>query len=378
MRHGSTEASIGTNVQSPIHCSKGILSGTVFSTQMCSLPDDTDDDDDSMLIIVHFQSLYCGLCLIRGLTSGRHTLAATWRHRGWCWRWWCRLYLDTESNSLSSSRSLRQPSIWYFLPSPQSSAGRREREERGNCRPGLQDTRRLMGLSPPPPNLGWLGTLVSSLRSSVSASACSFCLFASHSVWIITLSQCSGCSEKISYDDIELSQILINLLRIVCLISHYLVTSVGWTPARLTVTEGPDCPPWAGPRTRWSPCCSETGARCSPPSGWGQAGSGPPSSASSASSSGFETRFSPEKPQGLAKISWTNFMLTCFSVTVSGVFLEISTWVSFSWSAAAISIRLARVRYLLKWNSFSSSVNCLVEKFVRPVLLMPPPPPWPP
>ena len=96
MRHGSTEASIGTNVQSPIHCSKGILSGTVFSTQMCSLPDDTDDDDDSMLIIVHFQSLYCGLCLICGLTSGRHTLAATWRHRGWCWRWWCRLYLDTK------------------------------------------------------------------------------------------------------------------------------------------------------------------------------------------------------------------------------------------------------------------------------------------
>ena len=82
--------------------------------------------------------------------------------------------------------------------------------------------------------------------------------------------------------------------------------------------------------------------------------------------------------RGLAKVSWTNFMLTCFSVTVSGVFLEISTWVSFSWSAAAISIRLARVRYLLKWNSFSSSVNCLVEKFVRPVLLMPPPPPWPP
>ena len=62
----------------------------------------------------------------------------------------CGIYLETESNSLSSSRSLRQPSIWYFLPSPQSSAGRREREERGNCRPGLQDTLRLMGLSPPP------------------------------------------------------------------------------------------------------------------------------------------------------------------------------------------------------------------------------------
>ena len=49
------------------------------------------------------------------------------------------------------------------------------------------------------------------------------------------------------------------------------------------------------------------------------------------------------------------------------------TWVSFSCSAAAISILLARVRYLLKWNSFSSSVSCLVEKFVLPVLLIPPP-----
>ena len=32
-------------------------------------------------------------------------------------------------------------------------------------------------------------------------------------------------------------------------------------------------------------------------------------------------------------------------------------------------MRLARVRYLLKWNSFSSSVSCLLVKFVRPVLL---------
>ena len=54
----------------------------------------------------------------------------------------------------------------------------------------------------------------------------------------------------------------------------------------------------------------------------------------------------------------------------------IVTCVSFSWSAAAISILLALVRYLLKWNSFSSSVNCFVEKFVLPVLLIPPP--WPP
>ena len=49
------------------------------------------------------------------------------------------------------------------------------------------------------------------------------------------------------------------------------------------------------------------------------------------------------------------------------------TWVSLSWRAAAISILLALVRYLLKWNSFSSSVSCFVEKLVRPVLLIPPP-----
>lgn len=52
---------------------------------------------------------------------------------------------------------------------------------------------------------------------------------------------------------------------------------------------------------------------------------------------------------------------------------QIFTCVSFSCSADAISIRLARVRYLLKWNSFSNSVSCLVVKLVRPV-----PPPNPP
>lgn len=57
---------------------------------------------------------------------------------------------------------------------------------------------------------------------------------------------------------------------------------------------------------------------------------------------------------------------------------QILTCVSLSCSAAAISIRLARVRYLLKWNSFSNSVNCLVVKLVRPVLLAPRPPPPPP
>ena len=61
---------------------------------------------------------------------------------------------------------------------------------------------------------------------------------------------------------------------------------------------------------------------------------------------------------------------------------QILTCVSFNCKAAAISIRRALVRYLLKWNSFSSSVNCLVVKLVRPVLLAPPlpgltPPPLP-
>ena len=57
---------------------------------------------------------------------------------------------------------------------------------------------------------------------------------------------------------------------------------------------------------------------------------------------------------------------------------QILTWVSLSWRAPAISILLARVRYLLKWNSFSNSVNCLVVKLVLPVLLMPPGLGWPP
>ena len=55
------------------------------------------------------------------------------------------------------------------------------------------------------------------------------------------------------------------------------------------------------------------------------------------------------------------------------VAFQLLTWVSLSCSAAAISILLARVRYLLKWNSFSSSVSCFVEKLVLPVLLIPPP-----
>lgn len=49
---------------------------------------------------------------------------------------------------------------------------------------------------------------------------------------------------------------------------------------------------------------------------------------------------------------------------------QIFTWVSLSCSADAISIRRARVRYRLKWNSFSSSVSCLLVKLVRPVLFI--------
>lgn len=40
------------------------------------------------------------------------------------------------------------------------------------------------------------------------------------------------------------------------------------------------------------------------------------------------------------------------------------TCVSLSCRALATSTRLARVRYLLKWNSFSNSVSCLVLKLV--------------
>lgn len=44
------------------------------------------------------------------------------------------------------------------------------------------------------------------------------------------------------------------------------------------------------------------------------------------------------------------------------------TCVSFNCKALAISILRALVKYLLKWNSFSNSVNCLLVKFVLPVL----------
>ena len=50
---------------------------------------------------------------------------------------------------------------------------------------------------------------------------------------------------------------------------------------------------------------------------------------------------------------------------------QIFTCVSFRSRLAATSTRRARVRYLLKWNSFSSSVSCLVVKLVRITLCWP-------
>lgn len=47
---------------------------------------------------------------------------------------------------------------------------------------------------------------------------------------------------------------------------------------------------------------------------------------------------------------------------------HIFTWVSFNCSADAISILRALVKYLLKWNSFSNSVSCLLVKLVLPLL----------
>lgn len=75
----------------------------------------------------------------------------------------------------------------------------------------------------------------------------------------------------------------------------------------------------------------------------------------SASFGGSGTKFWPTKESEMFIVAsiYTKRRLTC---------------VSFNCRALAISIRLARVRYLLKWNSFSNSVSCLLVKFVRPVL----------
>lgn len=80
--------------------------------------------------------------------------------------------------------------------------------------------------------------------------------------------------------------------------------------------------------------------------------------------------FGVETVGGSGAISPSFILFFCF---IRRFWNQILTCVSLSCNAEAISMRLARVRYLLKWNSFSSSVSCLVVKLVRPV-----PPPKPP
>ena len=71
----------------------------------------------------------------------------------------------------------------------------------------------------------------------------------------------------------------------------------------------------------------------------------------------------PVKREGSCGIRPSFMRFFCF---IRRFWNQIFTCVSLSWSAPAISILLALVRYLLKWNSFSSSVNCRVENVVRP------------
>ncbi len=59
------------------------------------------------------------------------------------------------------------------------------------------------------------------------------------------------------------------------------------------------------------------------------------------------------------------FSLSRFFSFILRFWNQIFTCVSFSFNWLAISKRRARVRYLFVWNSFSSSVNCFVLKFVR-------------
>lgn len=73
----------------------------------------------------------------------------------------------------------------------------------------------------------------------------------------------------------------------------------------------------------------------------------------------------PEFKIGSGGISPSFILFFCF---IRLFWNHIFTCVSFSCKAEAISMRLALVRYLLKWNSFSSSVSCLFVKLVLPVL----------
>ena len=183
---------------SPFHCSCSQPRNTychrnLHANVFSSADMDDTDDDDFMLIIVHFKSLYCrSSCRWSGLLGSISQRPSPWRQIGGTGTGVALVELisdvsrDWESNSLSSPRSLRQPSIWYFLPS--TSAG-------GNCRPELQDTG------------DWWGSVLLQISDALSqvcavwmtaASAFLLRLFASFSVWI-TWSHCSGCSEKISY-----------------------------------------------------------------------------------------------------------------------------------------------------------------------------------
>lgn len=276
---------------SPFHCSQGIhivrncrLHAHVFSSD-----EDDTDNDDFMLIIVHFKSLYCRNC-------------------------WQSTVSPAFPSGPQLGGSLAAPGLVKAGGASGADIGCSQRLRAIPCPPPDPSSNSQFGIFFPQTQLG--ETVVQGFRTpeideaSSSSKSRMPCLksaqfgwyqhppsglFASFSVWI-TLSQCSGCSEKISYKILNyhkfwstsccdcLFDILMGLFGCVGSVSG----------ARLTVTGAPGCPPWAAPQTRWSPCCSETRGWCSPPSGSGRGGSDPPSFASSASSSGFETRFSPE------------------------------------------------------------------------------------
>lgn len=73
-------------------------------------------------------------------------------------------------------------------------------------------------------------------------------------------------------------------------------------------------------------------------------------------------------PVGVAGEMGSNPSFSLFFCFILRFWNQIFTCVSLSCSEAAISTLLALVKYLLKWNSFSSSVSCLVVKLVLTVL----------
>lgn len=91
-----------------------------------------------------------------------------------------------------------------------------------------------------------------------------------------------------------------------------------------------------------------------------------------ATSSVFPCPLSPGS--GVGVLDGSNPSFSRFFCFIRLFWNQIFTWVSFNCKAAAISTRRALVKYLLKWNSFSSSVSCLVVKLVRTVFGCPPKP----